>query len=140
MATEFADPQADRAALSPEGRTFELTKSVGFEAAHRLPGRGPRDPYGRLHGHSFRIDATVSGEVAEGEAWVADFADIGAALDDVAARLDHQLLNEIEGLEAPTLERIAVWVSVRLKERLPRLSRVVVSRPSLNESCALRLD
>ena len=37
---------------------FEITKAATFDAAHHLPA-GPAGPYTRLHGHSFRVEATV---------------------------------------------------------------------------------
>ena len=58
-------------------------------------------------------------------------------LNETAARLDHRLLNEIEGLEVPTLERIALWAANDLKPRLPGLKQVVLARPSLDERCVL---
>lgn len=139
MATEFANPQDDRAALSAVGQVFEISKAVTFEAAHQLPGRGKDDTYGRVHGHSFRLEASVAGEVQPGRLWVEDIAVLTAALTEVAGRLDHQMLNEIEGLEVPTLENIALWVAGCLSGKLVGLASVTVSRPSLNESCTLRL-
>ncbi|MEL6257769.1 MAG: 6-carboxytetrahydropterin synthase [Pseudomonadota bacterium] len=122
------------------GQTFEISKSVGFEAAHRLPG-GPDDhPYGRVHGHSFRLTASVKGVVQIGRLWVEDLAVLDSALRAVAADLDHQLLNDISGLETPTLERIALWAADRLSPVLPGLSTVTISRPSLSESCTLQID
>ncbi|MEO0884085.1 MAG: 6-carboxytetrahydropterin synthase [Pseudomonadota bacterium] len=139
MATELTNPQTDRIALSPEGQTFEISKSVTFEAAHRLPGRGTSDPYGRIHGHSFKVEAAIVGEVQPGERWVEDLGKLAAELENVAAQLDHQLLNDIDGLSAPTFEVIAMWIADRLKPALPGLTRVTVSRPSLDESCTFRL-
>ncbi len=139
MATELANPQTDRPALTPEGQRFEISKAVTFEAAHRMPGRAAGDPYGRIHGHSFRIEATISGTVSPGEQWVADFADLTAALEKLTARLDHQMLNDIAGLEVPTLERIALWAADQLKADLPALSQLTVSRPSLTERCTLKI-
>ncbi|HCJ16279.1 MAG TPA: 6-pyruvoyl tetrahydrobiopterin synthase, partial [Hyphomonas sp.] len=55
------------------------------------------------------------------------------------AKLDHKLLNDIEGLEVPTLERICLWAAADLKEGLPGLTKVAISRPSLNERCELVL-
>ncbi len=118
---------------------FEITKSATFEAAHRLPGRGTGDPYGRVHGHSFRIDAVVAGRVQAGERWVADLAVLARALERVAAELDHQMLNELPGLDVPTLEMIALWVADRLKPDLPGLASVTIARPSLGEACTLKL-
>ncbi|MEM6900421.1 MAG: 6-carboxytetrahydropterin synthase [Pseudomonadota bacterium] len=139
MAIELTNPQIDRSSLSPEGQVFEISKSVTFEAAHRLPGRGTGDPYGRIHGHSFKVEARVAGEVQPGEKWVEDLGKLTAALEKVAARLDHQLLNEIEGLSAPTFEVIALWIADKLKPELPGLTQVTISRPSLDETCTLRL-
>ncbi|MEM9667737.1 MAG: 6-carboxytetrahydropterin synthase [Pseudomonadota bacterium] len=139
MATELTNPQDDRIALTPEGQTFEISKSVTFEAAHRLPGRGAGDPYGRIHGHSFQVEAVVAGKVQPGSKWVEDLGKLTTELQKIASTLDHRLLNEIEGLSAPTFEVIAVWIADRLKPQLPGLKRVIISRPSLNERCTLTL-
>ncbi len=139
MATKRADTQTDRASLNVEGRSFELTQAVSFEAAHYMPGKPEGHPYRGIHGHSFRLEVSVSGTVQEGEQWVEDFAVLKAALQATAAKLDHSLLNEIEGLEVPTLERICIWAANDLKAALPGLTRVTLARPSLNESCTLVL-
>ncbi|MEO1406665.1 MAG: 6-carboxytetrahydropterin synthase [Pseudomonadota bacterium] len=139
MATELTNTQNDRIALTPEGQTFEIAKSVTFEAAHRLPGRGSGDPYGRIHGHSFKVEAVVAGRVKPGEKWVEDLGTLSAALQSIADELDHQLLNEIDGLSAPTFEVIAMWIADRLKPKFPGLTCLTISRPSLNEECTLRL-
>ena len=120
-------------------RIFEITKAASFDAAHHLPA-GPTGPYTRLHGHSFRVEATVRGEAHPPVGWVADLAELDAALKRVAGELDHGLLNEKPGLESPTLERLCLYFAERLKPEFPGLARVVVSRPSINESCALVVD
>lgn len=117
---------------------FEITKAATFDAAHQLP-EGPQGPYTRLHGHSFRVEATVRGEAQAKVGWVADLGELGRKLAAVAAELDHGLLNEKAGLESPTLEHICLYFAERLKADFPGLSRVVVSRPTINESCALVL-
>jgi 6-pyruvoyltetrahydropterin/6-carboxytetrahydropterin synthase len=47
--------------------------------------------------------------------------------------LDHRLLNEVEGLEAPTLERIAIWLWNRLQNRVPGLAEIEIARDSCGE-------
>lgn len=126
--------------MSAEGQLFEVSKAVSFEAAHKLPGRGKDDTYGRVHGHSFRLEATVAGKVQPGKLWVEDIAVLTDALKEIASILDHEMLNDVAGLEIPTLENIALWVAARLQPRLNGLSRVTISRPSLNETCTLRLN
>lgn len=119
-------------------RIFEITKGCGFDAAHHLPAGGPEgSPYTRLHGHSFRVDATVRGEAAGPVGWVADLAELDSALKLIANELDHGLLNEKPGLESPTLEAICVYFAERLQPQFPGLCKVMVSRPTIGESCAL---
>jgi 6-pyruvoyltetrahydropterin/6-carboxytetrahydropterin synthase len=118
---------------------FEITKAAAFDAAHRLPD-GPADgPYTRLHGHSFRVEATVRGPRKPPVGWVDDLGALDAALREVAAGLDHGLLNDVPGLESPTLEALCVYFAGRLKDRFPALARIAVSRPSVGESCAMEV-
>jgi len=120
---------------------FEITKAAGFDAAHHLPDGGPEgSPYTRLHGHSFRVEATVRGQMSGPVGWVADFAELDAALKAIAGDLDHGYLNDKPGLESPTLERICLYFAERLKPQFPGLSRVVLSRPTIGESCALIVE
>jgi 6-pyruvoyltetrahydropterin/6-carboxytetrahydropterin synthase len=118
---------------------FEITKAAAFDAAHYLE-EGPADHrYRRMHGHSFRVEASVRGARPEGQAWVADLAMLDAKLAAVAAELDHGLLNDKPGLERPTLEQLCLHFAARLKPDFPGLSRIVVSRPTVGETCALQL-
>ncbi|HZZ31330.1 MAG TPA: 6-carboxytetrahydropterin synthase [Phenylobacterium sp.] len=119
-------------------RIFEITKAATFDAAHHLPA-GPAGPYTRLHGHSFKVEASVRGEEQGAIGWVADLGELDAALRAAAGELDHGLLNEKPGLESPTLEHLCLWFAARLKADFPGLSRIVVSRPTIGESCSLSL-
>jgi 6-pyruvoyltetrahydropterin/6-carboxytetrahydropterin synthase len=96
-------------------------------------------PNSRLHGHSFRIEIGVAAPEPGTDGFVLQFDRIEAALKDVRAALDHGHLNEIEGLEQPTLERIAGWIAERLKGELPALSRVSIYRDSVGEACHLTI-
>jgi 6-pyruvoyltetrahydropterin/6-carboxytetrahydropterin synthase len=118
---------------------FEITKSATFDAAHYFAEGPEHRPYANLHGHSFKVEATVRGVQQEPVGWVADLADLDAELKAVAAQLDHGLLNEKPGLERPTLEHLCLYFAERLTVRFPGLSRIVVSRPTIGESCALNV-
>ncbi len=120
-------------------RIFEITKAASFDAAHYLDEGPSESRYRRLHGHSFRVEATLRGPADDEAGWVADLAALDAALRAIADELDHGLLNERPGLETPTLERLCLYFAARLKPAFPALARVGVSRPSLGESCALSL-
>ena len=114
---------------------MEIFKEISFEAAHRLPNVPPEHKCARLHGHSFRVELRVRGEVGAESGWVLDFADIAAAFQPLHERLDHHYLNEIEGLSNPTSENLAQWIWRRLKPALPQLSRLVV-RETCTSGCS----
>ena len=110
---------------------MEIFKEFGFEAAHRLPNVPEGHKCARLHGHSFRVEVHVRGDLDPRLGWVMDFADLKAAVKPVIAELDHYYLNEIAGLENPTSEVLARWLWARLIPALPTLTRIVVG-----ESCS----
>src|SRR5206468_198293 len=87
---------------------IEIVKEFTFEAAHRLAVAVPEGhAYARLHGHSYRVEVHLRGEPDPRTGWVADFAAVEAAIRPVRNRLDHNYLNDIPGLELPTIETIA---------------------------------
>lgn len=110
---------------------MELFKEFGFESAHSLPNVPEGHKCARLHGHSFRVRVTVEGAVGDDSGWVMDFADLKAAVQPTIDALDHRLLNDIEGLENPTSEVLAVWIWDRVAPGLPGLAAVEV-----RETCA----
>ena len=61
-------------------QTFEITKAATFDAAHHLNVGPAEHRYRSLHGHSFRVEATVAGEMIPGEDWVADLGELETAL------------------------------------------------------------
>jgi 6-pyruvoyltetrahydropterin/6-carboxytetrahydropterin synthase len=113
----------------------ELFKRFRFEAAHVLPNVPEGHKCRRLHGHSYGIVVHVRGPVDPEMGWVVDFADIAEAFRPLLARLDHYYLNEIEGLENPTSEVLAMWIWDRLHPELPLLFRVVVEE-TCESGCA----
>ena len=105
---------------------MDIFKIFQLEAAHWLPHVPAGHKCARMHGHSFRIEVHVSGEVAADSGWVMDFADVKTAFAPVFERLDHRCLNEVTGLENPTSEVLATWIWQELKPALPHLSKIVV--------------
>ena len=104
---------------------MEVFREFTFEAAHRLPFVPEGHKCGRLHGHSFRVEVRVEGDIDPATGMVIDFAEIKAAFAPLLDRLDHYCLNEVDGLDNPTSENLARWIWVRLAGSLP-LSEVVV--------------
>jgi 6-pyruvoyltetrahydropterin/6-carboxytetrahydropterin synthase len=104
-----------------------LERTYRFEAAHFLPKVPAGHKCARMHGHSYAIDVAIEGEVDPERGWVVDFADIDAHALPLVRRLDHQVLNEIEGLVNPTSEHLAAWWWQHLVRELPGLVEVAVS-------------
>jgi 6-pyruvoyltetrahydropterin/6-carboxytetrahydropterin synthase len=103
-----------------------LSKTFHFEAAHDLPTFPEGHKCRRLHGHSFRFDVIVEGEVDPAKGYLIDYGDIKTATAPIVKRLDHYYLNEIQGLSNPTSENIAKWLWEQLKPVVPALSSIVV--------------
>ena len=47
------------------------------------------------------------------------------------------MLNDVEGLSAPTLERIAMWIWDRIDNKVPGLAQIEVHRDSCHEGVHL---
>jgi 6-pyruvoyltetrahydropterin/6-carboxytetrahydropterin synthase len=115
---------------------MDLFREFTFEAAHRLPQVPAGHKCARLHGHSYRVEVQVRGEVGADTGWVLDFADLSEAFRPVREQLDHYYLNDIEGLANPTSEVLARWIWDRLAATLP-LSAIVV-RETCTSGCIYR--
>lgn len=115
---------------------YEITKSFVFDAAHQLAANvQPGHLYAGLHGHSFDCELTFRGTPDARTGWIRDFAELQAICDSLRDQLDHKYLNEIPGLERPTLERICAWIWDKVAAQAPELIRVRVHRGSFREGC-----
>ncbi len=114
---------------------MRITKQFTFDAAHFLPHAEEGHPNRRLHGHSFRVIVALDGMPAEDTGLIRDFGEVENILSQAQEELDHRFLNEIEGLEAPTLENITLWLWTRLAAPLPELARIEIHRDSCGEAC-----
>ena len=114
-----------------------ITKDFCFEAAQTLPCVGPNHKCGRMHGHSFKIEISVEGEVDPKSGWLYDHAKISEAMRPLIEQLDHAYLNDIAGLENPTIEIMAAWFWDKLAAKLPGLAEIVIHETP-NARCAYR--
>lgn len=105
---------------------MDIFRIFHLQCARRLPALPAAHPCSRLHGHSFRVELTVSGDPDPVTGWVLDFADFEIAWQPIHATLDHRTLNDIAGLENPTSENLAQWLWRQLSPALPGLSRITV--------------
>ncbi len=96
---------------------FASLRRYRFLAAHFLPNVPAGHKCGRMHGHGFEVELRADdvGHAALDAGWAA-----------LARRLDHTLLNDIEGLANPTSEMLAAWIWNQLHAALPTLREVSV--------------
>jgi 6-pyruvoyltetrahydropterin/6-carboxytetrahydropterin synthase len=97
-------------------------KEFTFEAAHMTP------PYSKLHGHTFKVELSFSGEPHPQYGWAVCLDDVHKDVEAVKAIVDQKYLNDIPGLQLPSLENISRWIWNQLSVSQPGLTRVLVSR------------
>ena len=115
----------------------ELTKTYHFEAAHALT-RAPEGHRCRhIHGHTYQVDVTLRGPVDPDVGWLMDYGDITAAVKPVIELLDHQFLNEVEGLSQPTSENLCAWLWDHISRSTPHLWEICV-RETPTSRCRYR--
>lgn len=113
-----------------------ITKKFTFESAHFIPAFAPGHKCRRMHGHSFKAEVKVAGEIDPTLGILIDFADIKAVVKPYIEKLDHDCLNDIgerdniELLKNPTSENIAKWLFLELKGKLPGLHSI-----RIHETC-----
>lgn len=110
-----------------ESTRVRLLREFSFEAAHQLRNVPAEHKCARLHGHSFRVELVCEGPIDAQAGWLLDFAEIKRGFMPLLEQLDHRYLNEIDGLENPTVENLAKWIWQRLKPTLPLLAQINVS-------------
>ncbi|HDM36259.1 MAG TPA: 6-carboxytetrahydropterin synthase QueD [Candidatus Syntrophoarchaeum butanivorans] len=98
--------------------------SLVFDAAHSLPEYEGKCR--NIHGHTYRVDIVVEGDIAPDTRFVIDFADLKALLREVVEELDHRYINEI--IDYPTAEYIALYIRDEMVKRLDKRLRIVSLR------------
>jgi 6-pyruvoyltetrahydropterin/6-carboxytetrahydropterin synthase len=116
---------------------WEISQETCVAAAHQLrfaPGEGER-----LHGHNWRIKATVRAERLDASGFVLDFNALAATLRALVEPYEHVFLNEIAPFDDlnPTAENIARVVADNLAAKVDD-DRVKVLKVEVweNDSCA----
>ncbi len=98
---------------------LEIRKTVGFEAAHHLPLLPEDHKCHRLHGHGYTVTVGVTGDL-DPTGMVIELGFVKSWLTQlVVGPLDHQCLNEIDGLENPTAENLVLWIVDRMRSAIP---------------------
>lgn len=102
-----------------------INKQFRFEAAHSLPKHDGKCK--DLHGHSYLLEVTVSGEPIKNgskEGMIMDFSDLSAIVEkEIIEQWDHQFLNDLLPFTT-TAENLAQECFRRLKVQNLNISRI----------------
>ena len=115
---------------------MEVSYRFGFDAAHHFDNFPDGHRYRGVHGHTFQVEVALEGQPNPATGFVADLGEVESACLDVRNGLDHRVLNEIGGLDKPSLENLCLWIWGALAPRFANLSRVTVRRDSCGQSCS----
>ena len=118
--------------------TYELSQKFFFEAAHSLDREIEAEASRRIHGHTYYAELTVEGMPDPKTGMLMDLALLRAMAEEARERLDHRMLNEVEGLGSPTLENLCQFLWRYFEEKGCKPSRVAVRRDAMGEGCVLK--
>ena len=96
---------------------YVLTVESVFSAAHAIVIRGEREA---VHGHDWRVTATIEGPELDGDGLLCDFHAAEGALREITGRFHNRSLNETAPFDAvnPTAENVARHIGETLASRL----------------------
>ena len=97
---------------------YTLKILTDFASAHTL--RNYPGACARMHGHNWKVEVEVTARGLDATGMGVDFRVIKQAARDVAERLDHRYLNELEPFTRvnPTAENIAAYFHTELSAQL----------------------
>lgn len=122
-----------------------LTKKFRFEAAHFLPKMPEGHKCRRMHGHSFRLEVNLHGQIDPDTGLLLDFGEVKKIVKPFVNKLDHWCINEIGEqdndplLSNPTSENLAKWFYDSLKPLLPDLYSIIIHE-TCTAKCEYRAD
>ncbi len=112
-----------------------ISKSFTFEAAHFLE-KSVNIKNKNIHGHSFYVEIFLLGNI-NSNGFIVDFAKIEKSIKTIKEKLDHNFLNDIEGLSNPTLENIGEWLWKHFSKEYANLNQIIIKRKTCGESFSM---
>ncbi len=97
---------------------YRLTVFDYFSSAHQL--KGYRGRCEAVHGHNWKVEAEVEGDVLDNIGLLVDFKHLKKILKETIDRLDHVMLNDLEEFrnQNPSSELIAKYLYQQMKDKL----------------------
>lgn len=101
----------------PEPTTPKIALETGlnremrhFDAAHHLPSFPESHKCFGMHGHTYRVWFYLQGGDLDDRQVLIEYAELDHLWAKIHRKVDHKVLNEVPGLEDPTVEVLARWI------------------------------
>jgi 6-pyruvoyltetrahydropterin/6-carboxytetrahydropterin synthase len=101
-----------------------ISKIFKFDSAHKL--ENYKGACENLHGHTYTLVVSCSGEVDEKTGMIVDFNEIKKIVDEkILNKIDHSYLNDI--IKNPTCENVLLWIKQQIEsEQKLKLKKLVL--------------
>lgn len=106
---------------------MKISKTIQFDAAHQLPNSPCYGACRNLHGHTYKLETIVEGEINE-KGWIMNFKDLKKILIRITKKYDHSFLNDY--FKIPTAE-------IMVREITEDLGEALVSYNLISITCRL---
>ena len=106
----------------------KIYRSYRIHSARYLPNLEDGHKCKTMHGHTFNITIYLDGPINDKTGFVMDFFDIDKVVEkEIINKIDHKVLNDIEGLKNPSSENLTIFIWNILASKIDYLSKVTVS-------------
>ena len=114
---------------------YRLCVARQFSSAHNL--RNYEGKCEKLHGHNYRVELVLEGEVLNPVGLLMDFKEVKSLLDPVLEELDHSYLNDHPFFREanPSAENIARFIHEKISPDLPQGIRAAEVRIWESDGC-----
>ena len=114
---------------------FELKAEMYFSAAHHLLNYDGACE--NQHGHNWKVEAFVSGEILDKSNILVDYKVIKKNLKEVLDYLDHKDINELPEFKgiSPSSEILSKYIYKKMKERIPQTSKIAIWETPTLRAC-----
>lgn len=111
-----------------------MRERFAFSAAHHLPTFPEGHKCRRVHGHTWEVVVDVEADERASESGYAiDHALLRRVCWEEIGRLDHRMINDIEGIERGLAEDILAWMVERLTDAIEGALGLAIARIELIE-------
>ena len=107
---------------------MKLFRTYRAHCARYIPTLNESHICKQMHGHTFNIVVHLEGPIDKTTGFVMDFFDLDIIVDkEIIKKIDHKVLNDINGLENPSSENLAIYIFNNLADKIKYLSKISVS-------------